>query len=221
MRKIITIVAVLVAVSTVAISISWAAEAASAEKISTTIILRNDWYSPNDGKAIDLQWYTAYWHYRNFGGGVDVNINPSADYTRIRPFVTLNSGPWYVLAGAAYSNIEEYAQLGLRYINSINGFNVVFDLRNYIGLDLNSPSYSDNFVEVTHPIGEKFFVGVDMLYDHWWEGDSHDVLLVGPVFGYHFTKTIAAYVRVSHDWNFREAGTKEGNGIRLGLIFNF
>ena len=189
------------------------------EKVSTTITIKNDWVFPNSGESFDVQRLSAYWHYRYLGGGFDLNYGRKGDYIQVKPYLTLNKGPWYLVGGFSADNYSQYVQTGFWYVNTFDKLGVFLDVRNYFGVGGKSDSYLDNFLELTYPLGKKFYVGVDLIYDHWWQG-SHDWALVGPLVGYKFTDTVSAFVRVSHEWDM--AGkTSEANCVRLGLTFKF
>lgn len=198
------------------------AEESKEDKVSTLIILKNDFY-----EKFQIQKAQFYFHKDWLGGGFDVDLIRQSDFLKVRPYVTVNSGPWYFLAGASYANangkISEHAQIGVWYINKFGDWSVIADMRNYFGLNQNALAFSDNFFEITHPIGKdkKWFVGLDVVYDHWWEGKSHDWVLVGPVFGRKFTKNITGFIRVGREYDILDEKIEGANSFRTGVIINF
>lgn len=191
------------------------------DQVSTMVMFKSDVAFPKVGESFDAQGISTYWHKGNFGAGIDVDVIRSLDFTQVKPYVTLNRGPWYLVGGYSTGDAGEYAQVGFWYINTFGKFNVVFDVRNDFGLDIASPSFLDCFGEVTHPIGDsQFYVGLDAVYDRWWQGD-HTWAMVGPLVGYKFTPQISAFVRLTHEWDVLGGETNEANRLRVGLVLNF
>ncbi|MFZ2188286.1 MAG: hypothetical protein WAV73_01845 [Candidatus Moraniibacteriota bacterium] len=201
-------------------SFIWA-EDSLVDRVSTSITLKNDWHFVNGGKSFDTQEFFSYSHFHDWGGGVVVSESRTADSIQVKPYATWNDGPWYLVGGASFGDCGQFFQAGGWYINSFGKLNVIVDMRNYFGLDAKSLNYLDSFWEVSYPLGDKFFVGVDAVYDYWWS-NSNQWAMIGPFVGYNINKTISVFVRWTHEWDLPSgAKTTEANVIRLGLTFNF
>lgn len=192
------------------------------DKITTSLTIKNDFGFPKDGEDYTTQAISAYWHYKWLGGGIDLRANFRNDFLEASPYLTLNYAHWYLLGGCVVdSEGSDFIQVGLWYINTIGKFNVVLDLRNYWPVDgKNLNSYTDDFLEVTYPLSDRFFVGIDLEYAHWWEGPSHDYLSVGPLVGYKISKNVSIFVRPTYDWNFADKTTGTTR-VRVGLSLSF
>jgi hypothetical protein len=196
------------------------AEEVKEEKISTTIVLKNDWVFRNSGQSSDVQRMSTYWGYKSFGGGFDLSYARKDGYIQVNPYLTLNKGPWFLVGGFSFDNFSQYVQFGFWYLNRFGDFDVFVDIRNYFAVGGKAEGYLDNFIEITRPLGERFYAGLDLEYIHWW-GAGHDWYFIGPLVGYRITKTISTFVRISHEWDILGSRIKEANCIRLGLTFKF
>jgi len=84
------------------------------EKVSTTIVLKNDWSFPREGKDYTSQAICSYWQYKWFGGGVDLRAKLKNDFLEAAPYITLNYKHWYLLTGfSTNSKDQNYVQTGL------------------------------------------------------------------------------------------------------------
>jgi len=196
------------------------AEEAKEEKVSTTIVLKNDFVFRNSGQSFDAQRMSTYWGYKSFGGGFDLSYVRKDGYIQVNPYLTLSKGPWFLVGGFSFDNFSQYVQFGFWYLNRFGDFDVLVDVRNYFAVGGKAEGYLDNFLEITRPLGERFYAGLDLEYVRWW-GCNHDWYFVGPLVGYRITKNVSTFVRISHEWDALGSRTNEANTIRLGLTFKF
>lgn len=224
MKKLLMVAMLLFASFFANVSALWAEEVKE-EKVSTLIMLKNDFYFPSEGPRYELQKFQVYWHKDWLGGGFDVDFIRQKDFLRVKPYLTVNSGPWYLVGGASFQDVggktSQYARVGGIYIGKVGGWKVYSDMSNYVGLDRNSPTFSESLSEITYPLGKRFFIGGNVIFDHWWEGPAHNWILVGPLVGYKLTEHISPFVRIAHEWDFLGGKTREANSIRLGIVFSF
>lgn len=211
MRNFIT---VLLAIFILSISVS-----AEEEKVSTSINLKNDW-SDASGKTVDSQKMFVLWHYKNIGGGMDMAITRRKDYFQVDPFLTFNRGPWYLVGGASVDNFSQYIQGGFWYMNSIGKTFVFADIRNYFATGGNAKDYIEGFFELKQPIGKRFFMGADLDYVLWREGNN-SYFLFGPIVGVKINKNISVYMRISREWNIIDDKSDGSNRFRLGMTISF
>lgn len=229
MRKVLFVVTLLVLFVS---SFAWAedtgkSEEVLSEKLTTTFTFKNDTYIPSAGESFNIQRVSIYSHWRNFGLGSDFNIAGKTDYFQAKPFATVNSGPWYLVAGGAFSNMDSFVQAGFWYVNKHAGFDIFVDVRNYFGLDGRSKGFLDSFIEVTRPIGEskKFFIGINAENNHWW-GGGHEWYQAGPVAGYKFGKVLAlkdltVFGRIAREWDDCYGCNTQADSFRVGFTVQF
>jgi len=218
MRTITVIIGIVIVLVMTGICLSQEGE----ERVTSLFVLRNDWVSPKEGKSSVTQLNSGYWHFKSFGGGIDVKSNLQANFLEAQPYLTINSGPWYLLGGFSTNSAgADYIQTGLWYIKSFSKLTVIADLRNYWAVSEKANGYTDNLLEVTYPLTEKFFTGFDFRFDHWWKGKSHDWYLAGPLIGYNLTKSTSIFLRVSREWDVLDSRTSRADRIRIGLKLCF
>jgi len=164
-----------------------------------------------------------FWHYNNWLGGVlDVTTKPKFNYVQVKPYLTINKGPFYLLGGVSTDSVgTDYAHSGIWYTDTLNKVKVFFDLRNYWGIGGEPVDYLDAFLELERSLGEKFFYGLDLDYCHYWQDENHNFYFVGPYIGYKFTKSFAVFVRPSMEWDVLEGVSSKTDKIRLGVKINF
>ena len=111
------------------------AEEETAQKASTSITLKNDFVEPEEKESYHKQSASIYFHDGNwFGGGVNIALKPKYDYTEVKPYLTINKGPVYLLGGLSTDSTgSDYFQGGIWYVNTSNKLSVFLDLRNYWG----------------------------------------------------------------------------------------
>jgi hypothetical protein len=199
------------------------AEEAQAERISTLLLLKNDLVMPQVGNKYYSQTVTAYWHYKWFGVGGDATYAPRKNFAEIKPYLTVNKGPYYALVGYAGNSLEQkYIQTGAWYVNKFGKTKVFLDLRNYWAANKTSVSYLEFWTSLYHPLGERFYVGFENHFAHFWDPKkSHNRFLLGPLAGVNITKTVSVYVRPSIIWDIVDRHTRRDFFLRVGLKFQF
>lgn len=191
-------------------------------QVSTMIYLKNDWVHPVEGEGYWKEALSVYWYNDRFGAGIDVTAKPKFDFLDVRPYLTVNQAPFYFLAGLATDSTgADYFQAGVWYFDTLGKFCIMLDLRNYWGIDGGASDYTEDFLEVIYSLDEKFFVGLDLCYDHWWEESDHNYYLVGPFIGYQITKSTSAHLRSSRDWEIIEESSSRTDALRLEIRIYF
>lgn len=195
----------------------------SEEKVSTLLILKNDLVAPQHGKSFFSQTITGYWHYKWIGGGGDFTYAPRKEYLEIKPYVTVNKGPFYALLGYSGNSLEQkYIQAGGWYLNTFGKLTVFVDVRNYFGVNKSSISYLEAWISAYYKLGERFYIGAENKVAHWWDPKKdHNQVMLGPLVGYNITKTTSVYVRPSVTWDQIDGHTKRDFCLRVGLKFVF
>jgi hypothetical protein len=184
------------------------------KKISTLILLKQNWIQPEHSDGFFCEGVTLYWHHKaNVGFGTDIDFTPKTDFQRYRAYLTYNSGPWYVLAGVSTDSVgKDYAQFGAWYFNNHGLWEIFIDQRLYAATDGKSTTYSDLYVEALYPIAKDIKLGLNASYDHWFSGEQHDWWMAGPVV--YFTDLLGKgwtpYFRVAYESDIK-AGQKNSN----------
>jgi hypothetical protein len=201
------------------------AEEIDGEKVSTTLVLKGDFVKPKHSEAYFASQFNGYWHYKWFGGGIDVTDNRKAGWTQIKPYLTANKGPFYVLVGfQADTDKANYVQTGAWYVNRFKKLNVFLDVRNFWAASNKCYDYLDAWLAIWHPvtpISEKLYIGTELEYIHYWAGPRHNWYFIGPLVGYELTKNISIFVRLSREWDVCGSKTETTDRVRLGVKFNF
>jgi len=143
----------------------------------------------------------------------------------VKPYLTANKGPFYVLAGLqADSDKTSHVQAGMWYVNRFKKLNVFLDVRHYWAVSNKCQDYLDAWFSISHPvtpISEKLFVGTELEVIHYWGGPAHNWYFVGPLIGYEITKNISIFARLSREWDVCGRQTEKTDRIRLGVKFTF
>lgn len=199
----------------------WAAQSDGSEKPSTLVILKNDVVSPEKGDDIVCQNLFIYWKKGVLGGGVETNFTAKTNYLQLKPIVTYEVIKGVsMVAGAATDSVgKDFADVGVWFNTNIGEAKLFVDIRNYWGLNAKSSDYTDNFLEVTYPAGEKFTLGVNAAYDRWWK-TGNEWILAGPVIYYKASKEVTIFTRVSQEWSMAEK-TSTADRYRIGIKFFF
>lgn len=191
------------------------------DNISSVIVFKNNYFFLDKGEKISTQDINLYLSNDKIGGGVDVSMVRKNDFFKIEPFLTLNFKPWYFLGGfSVYSDGTRYVQAGFWYIKAFKEVSVCLDVRNFFRVDGKNSSYFDPFLNLTYPVGKKFYIGADVEYTHFWETPG-DYYMLGPLIGYNISDDISLYVRFSQEWNLVNGVCDRSQRIRLGLKFSF
>lgn len=193
------------------------------QKASTLIIIKNDFVEPEEKASYHKQSVSIYCHNGNwFGGGLDLTVKPKYDYTEVKPYLTVNKGPFYLLGGLSINSAgNDYIQGGIWYTNKFGKVKVFFDLRNYWNIDGESTDYLDSFLKGEYPLGEKFYAGLDLDYCRYWQDGNHNFYFIGPYVGYKITDNTSIYLRLSRDWNVVNGNSDRTDKIRGGLKIAF
>jgi hypothetical protein len=201
------------------------AEEQEGDKVSTALAIKGDFVSPHHGEKHFAAQFNGYWHYKWFGTGIDVTDKRHAGWTQVKPYVTANKGPFYVLAGLqADTNKANHLQTGVWYVNRFKKLNVFLDVRQYWAVNDKCRDYIDAWLSVTNPvtpISERLFVGTELEYIHYWSGPSHNWYFIGPLVGFEITKNISIFARLSREWDVCGSKTETTNRVRLGVKFSF
>ncbi len=222
MKKKISLIGIVAIVVIISLQFAVLAEEKKEDKISTFVVLKNDFVSPQHGESY-FSHTTIYSFYRQFGGGMDITYAPKNNYHCFQPFITLNKGPFYALAGYSGDSLGgKHFQAGAWFAKTHKKLSFFVDLRNFWAVSEEGIGYLDLWVYISHPIGkrERFFVGLETEYIHWWEKQPHNWYMIGPVVGVNITKNISLYVRPSMEWDIAE-GTNRTFKIRTGIKFSF
>lgn len=195
----------------------------NAKKVSTLIIMKHDWLKPQDSEGFSSYTTSLYWNYDKWlGFGLDATSRPKFDYLELKPYATVNKGPYYLLAGFATDNSGgDYFQAGFWYYNLHldKKLEVYLDFRNYRAMSGKASSYTDNYIETSYLIGD-FAVGPVAFYDHWWNKDL-DIVSLGAIAYYKKSKSFIPYIRYMHDWSNNGSNTSELDRFRVGLKICF
>lgn len=199
------------------------ADESSKEKISTLLILKNDLITPQQGKSFFSQTITAYWHYKWLGGGGDFTYTPRKEYLEIKPYITINKGPFYALVGYSGNSLEQkHIQVGGWYLDRFGKLVVFLDIRNYCAVNMISISYLETWINAYYPIGERFYIGTENKIVHWWDPKKdHNLVMLGPLVGVNITQATSVYIRPSVSWDMTDVQTKRDFCLRVGLKFQF
>jgi hypothetical protein len=198
---------------------------ADENKLSGLMIFKNDYVVPRKSTVNSMYSNTVNIYLRDgwIGAGVDATYTKKSDYLNIKPFITLGKGPLRALAG--YSELNSgarYAQAGVWYINTHNKVSMILDLRNFWTLDrAKSPGYLDFWVHLSHPIGDKFYAGIEAEYVHWWDKKPHDWFYAGPLVGYKLTKNLSIYARVAREFDMKPSKNSATDRFRIALKYVF
>lgn len=164
----------------------------------------------------------AYARHKGFvGAGVDTIITPETAYSLFRPYATITNG--IVSATAGYSTDSknaEYAFAGIWLTPSFGKLSIFLDMRNYTALAGQGSSYQDNFLETSYPITEEVTIGLNAIYDHWWN-NKLDIALVGPIAYYRVTDQVRIFARYSKEWAISNQKTDSADRFRIGMKFSF
>jgi hypothetical protein len=202
----------------------WAEETDN-DKVSTTLVFKGDFVKPQSGQAHFASQFNGYWHYKWFGGGIDVTDKRHTGWTQVKPYLTANKGPFYALVGLqADTDKTSHVQTGAWYVNRFKKLNVFLDVRNYWAVSGDCQNYLDAWLSVSHPvtpISEKLYVGTELEAIHYWTGPAHNWFLVGPFIGYDLTKNISIFARLSRDWDVCGGKTATTDGVRMGVRLTF
>ena len=195
------------------------------DKPSFLVIIKNDYVQPNKKGAPGYYANTnnLYAKYGWLGIGMDATFSPKTNYLNVKPFMTLNKGPFSLLAGySALNSGQCYMQTGIWYVNTHNKFFMIFDLRNLWSVDQRkSPSYLDFFVHITHPVGKYFYAGIEAEYIHWWDRPAHNWFFAGPVVGLKITKNVSVYARFAREFDIKTVRTETTDRYRIGIKMTF
>jgi len=198
------------------------------KKISTLMLLKQNWIQPEHGDGFFCEGVTLYWHHKaNIGLGMDIDLIPKSDYQRYRAYLTYNYGPWYALAGVSTDSAgKDYAQFGAWYFKNHGLWEIFIDQRLYASTDGKSTTYSDLYAEAIYPIVKDVKAGLNGSYDHGFgsKEKSYDWWFVGPVvyFDNLLGRGITPYFRLGYESN-TVSGQKNNNAIdaRAALKITF
>lgn len=196
--------------------------------LSGYVILRNDFKFPHaaDKKEYMFQRLNLYARQKIFGAGLDIDYAHKLDYMQVRPYFSLNFDPLYLTFGYQGFDFKSVAtshvQTGVGVAKSLGRWNGFIDVRNYWGIDKKSGGFIELWAGLYRKIGEKWFVGAEIGFDHWWKNSNpHDWVLAGLIAGYDFTKTVSASVRLAQTWNIEEEKRARESEIQLRLKYAF
>lgn len=192
------------------------------EQIKTKFSIQNDFVDPENGESFTKQKVIAYFQKGDAGIGGEVFMIPKKDYLRFRPYATLKLGPVTPIIGLSTdSKGVDHIDAGLWYFRKFGNLGVFIDLRNYWGLNSDSVDFTDNFAALSLNVNEKFFVGVDISYDHYWK-NKDDWYLVGIPIGYKAVKNVDVFIRPTYEEFIPEGGKKSGiRSLRMGVNISF
>ena len=199
------------------------AEENTNERFSGQLVIKNDWYKPEGKPGFNNQGLYAYFHYKWFGAGVDQWGGERSNYYEVRPFITVNKGPYYAVAGyAANSRGTGHVHFGTCYRKQIREYNVFLDLRQFIGIKVGSGDYLDFYASVTRQIGKRFYAGIEGEVIQWWGRNSdRNWSFVGPVGGLKLSNNLTLFVRPGVSFDNSRAGFSRTFWLRTGLVINF
>lgn len=212
-------IAILVVVVVIIASVVWAEDS---DRVSTYLDFRQDYKNPQGGASETGQSIVVWLQYGSIGGLFEGDVTNKSHYVDFKPSLLYRKGSFYLLGGFAADSLgSEFIQTGVWYLNTFGKLCVFLDARNYWSITSQDNGYAENFLRLTHPIAGKFYGGIDMIFDHWWSGESHNCYFVGPLIGYEITKEISIYLRVSREWDILGGNTNQTDRAKLGLVFYF
>lgn len=202
--------------------VTGAEETMTPKRVSGSITLKNNWANPHGGEGTFFQTVSLFIQTPSFLGlGGDFTYQPKGDYVEYAPYLTVNSGPHYLLAGILANNIGgDYVQFGYWHINQYAGLNVVADLRAYLGTNGNSKSFLDNYLEVTYPVTQTFKAGI-VGEDVYSLASGGNKFQAGPIVYYNVSKTVTILGRYLYAWPSTSAGTIQIDKFRLAVQYSF
>jgi len=192
---------------------------AQSSKVDGTIVYKTNLISLDEGDSFAVHNIESYFSIGKLGLGTDISIVPSDNYLQVKPYATWKVGNGFDLVGglATDSFGEDFADFGIWYFVQLGKVGLFADQRFFFGLNGKSQSFSDLFANVCYPLSEKFSLGVDLVYDHWW-GSGSNWLLVGPVLSWSATDSVTVFTRVARETDFEGFGATD---IRLGIKWEF
>jgi len=193
----------------------------SVAEVTTSITIANDWVNPEQGETYTKQKFEANWQSGWLGYGLLVVTAPESDYVYVQPSLTMGKGPLSAIVGITTDSAgSSYYYGGASYAMNFGKVSAFLDARNYWGMEGTSPSYLDNYLGFSLVKIGKAKVGLDLVYDYWWElGD--DFYMVGPTFKYALTKSVTLYARPSMEWFVSDGNSTSTEKLRIGLNFSF
>lgn len=200
------------------------AQETNPEKPSTFVDFRNDYMVSQNGSGQYVELLMVWWQYKELGLVFEETYANKVHAICIKPSALWKIGKsLYLLGGLSTdSSGSDFVQTGAWYINNFGKFNVLADMRNYWSITGQNNGYTDNLFRFGYLPSKNFSVGIDAVYDHWWNGPAHDWFLIGPRVGYKITDTIGIYGRVSPEWDIRENNVaKMTMRYRAELTFSF
>jgi hypothetical protein len=197
---------------------------ALAKDYSAWIFLKSDFFKPLNGSPMSFeQGAIVYARYKVIGIGLDQWGSRQGNYWIIRPFITFGNRPFRAIAG--YSTDTHgfgHVFAGGWFIKEFHKFDIFADLRYYLGVKKEASDFLDFFVSITHPLGQRFYAGIEGELTKWWGRDSsHNWSYIGPVFGVKITDKIKLFIRPTMCWNRNNGETTESFYFRTGLLFSF
>lgn len=192
------------------------------EQVRTKLSIQNDFVDPDEGESFTKQKAIAYFQKGDIGIGGEVLLITKFDYLRFRPYATLKLGPVIPIFGfSTDSKGSDHIDAGLWYSRKFGNFGVFVDLRNYWRLNTNSVDFTEEIVAMSYNINEKFFAGVDLIYDHYWKSKD-DWYLVGIPLGYKAANNVDVFIRPTYEELIPEGGEKSGTrSLRMGINISF
>lgn len=202
------------------------------EKSSQTLIyLTGEETFPENGDDF-FGWKIFGKHYilRNsekIGGfGLEYKTEPDNDYWKMQGwgFIALPYQYDLSLGYSEKSNDARFVFLGIdRLFPKVAGTNWSFfiDAKNFFALNDKGEGYLDIYTSILYPFGKRFKAGANVVYDHYWTGESRERFFLGPVAQYRFTENFSIRARVGRNWDWRDRGDTYNDQIRLDLKFFF
>lgn len=188
-------------------------------------VSKNDMVMPDKGDAYWIYGSFIYgWYHQQIGIGTDFRTIPDKNYTEIKPIVSLNKGPHFLIAGFKSTSAEtenQYAQLGYWYFKSTPEYRLLVDVRNYFDIGGDKSTYLESCVEYVKWFG-RIGVGPTATFDYWWQKDRKFVDM-GPIAYYVLLKDpfIAPFVRYQHEWKSWEGKSSQTDYVRFGVYMTF
>jgi hypothetical protein len=200
------------------------------KKFSMSVLIKNDFYQPTNGRPGFFEnGVVIYGHHKldgdyGIGAGIDTWGGKNENFWLVRPFVTVNKGPYYLICGYNADTFGAgHVFTGFWYVKQINRFDIFLDARYYVGVRKQASDFLDVFGSVTHPIGQsRFYAGLEGEIIKWWgQNKDHSWSFIAPVVGFKLTKQVKLFVRPGISWDRTCKGTDQAFYLRTGLVYEF
>jgi hypothetical protein len=187
-----------------------------------SVQLKNNWVVKDKGDGFFFQTLAMFLQTPTpVGIGGDFTYQPKGDYVEYAPYLTLNRGPHYALLGMSTNNLKgNFVQAGYWHIGTYAKFNLVADLRAYVGTNANSKSFLDNYFEANYPVTSSVNLGLVADDNFSLEGRGNKIF-VGPIGYWKVAKSVTLFGRYLHGWSDYAGVKSQSEMFRAGINYSF